>query len=100
MTDEPGIFTPFTPAPAPEAPAPKPKRRSSGKRKIVAKPDPAPAAPAKRRGRKPRTDKHVADVAVPKPEDAQLFTHLVSTLQKIKKGQRERIVSALAKVFG
>lgn len=115
MTDEPGIFTPFTPTPTPEAPAPKTNRRASGKRKAAAPVAETPATPAKR-GRKPRTDKHAVGkarvsvfkvdfgVAVKvasdlKSDDVVLFTQIANALQQTKKGQRDRIVAAIGKVF-
>lgn len=114
MTD---ILTPFEPAApglAPEQPAETPKKRgpkpgSTRKRRVAAVNEAPAEAPVRRKRattkvRQPTSLKLPINVAMSvarelHDDDAPLFDKLIGILAGAAKGQRERVLSALGKVF-
>lgn len=116
MSDNPPIFTPFTPEAPPLAPAadkPKAKKERRGRRKAAAA-APVVEAPAPRQKRKPRAiasvrkprsmmklpvDTMLAALSGLKGDDGALFEKLLGILNAAGKPQRDRVMAALTKVF-
>lgn len=106
-------FEPATPSIAPEQPAEKPKRGpkpgSKRQRRVAAVNEAPVEAPVRRKRattkvRQPASLKLPIDVAMSvarelHADDAPLFDKLIGILAGAAKGQRERVLSALGKVF-
>ena len=106
------IFAPFAPAPAPVVTEQPPAAAKKPRRKIKrAAPEAAPAEPKQRRKRRvvaavraPRSLRMSIDKMLPvfselHSGDADLFQKLLGILNAAGKGQRQRVLTALGKMF-